>query len=384
MKRLILLLLPAALCCTLAACIQEEPLNAECDITGVSPEWTEENKNVLVGEPIVTNDHVSFGIKKGTDRSALAPRFTLSPGARLTYLLDGAETEGNGAVRDFASPQTYTAHSEDGQWTKDYTVSFNYPQPLGLMSFEHYELEKTGRYQVWYETDAADAQNPRRDYWASGNGGYALVGIAKTPADYPTAADALGVQGNCIKLVTRRTGSFGDLVKMPIAAGNIFIGSFNATIAMRQPRQATRFGLQLVGGKPLRLEGYYKYTAGEEFTDKDKNPVPDRRDMADIYAVVYEVDPADFRPLNGDDVLTSDRIVMMARIDNPGEPAEWTSFSEPFRLLEGKTFDDARLRADGYAIAVVATSSRDGAYFEGAIGSTLYVDELRVVWEGEE
>ena len=74
----------------------------------------------------------------------------------------------------------------------------------------------------------------------------------------------------------------------------------------------------------------------------------------------------------------------MARIDNPGEPAEWKHFSEPFRPMNGKRFDENRLRADGYAIAVVATSSRQGAYFEGAVGSTLYVDELRIVWEGED
>lgn len=153
---------------------------------------------------------------------------------------------------------------------------------------------------------------------------------------------------------------------------------------MRKPREATAFGLQLVGGKPVKLTGYYKYKAGETFTDAHYNVCPDRKDTADIYAVVYEVDPQKFVSLNGDDVLTSDRIVMMARIADPGEPAEWKRFEEPFRLLPGKTFSDERLRNDGYAITVVCTSSRQGAYFEGAVGSTLYVDELRVVWEGEE
>lgn len=384
MKHYLHILLASLLTPLLASCIQDEPLNAECDITGVDASWVENNKDILIGEAIVTNDHVSFSIKKGSDRSALAPVFTLTEGASITATVDGTEVDGNGLTRDFASPQTYTVHSQDGNWEKDYTVSFNYPQPLGLMSFEHYELDGTGRYHIWYETDASDAENPRRDYWASGNSGYALVGIAKQAADYPTASDQLGVSGNCIKLVTRATGSFGEIVGMPIAAGNLFIGSFTTSIAMRQPRQATRFGLQLVGGKPLRLEGFYKYTAGETFTDKDKNERPELKDTADIYAVVFEVDPDNFEPLNGDDVLSSGRIVMMARIADPGEPQEWTRFEEPFELLDGKTFDEERLRNDGYAIAVVATSSRQGAYFEGAVGSTLYVDELRIVWEGEE
>lgn len=366
----------------LNSCIKDEALNAECDITGVDSLWLDAHKSQLIGLPIVTNTSVSFTIQKGTDRTALDPSFYLTPGATLTATVEGVEVPGNGITRDFSSPQSYTVHSEDGVWSKNYQISFNYPQPITLCSFEHFTLDSSERYQTWFEVDPEDTQNPQRDYWASGNGGYALVGIAKQPADYPTASHPLGVQGNCIKLETRRTGSFGDMVKMPIAAGNIFIGSFDASIAMKKPREATHFGLQLVGGKPVTLEGYYKYTAGETFTDKNKKVCPERHDTADIYAVLYEVDPADFQALNGDDVLSSPRIVMMARIDNPGEPAEWTHFVEPFRMMPGKEFKEERLRNDGYAIAVVATSSRQGAYFEGAIGSTLYVDELRVVWEG--
>ena len=85
--------------------------------------------------------------------------------------------------------------------------------------------------------------------------------------------------------------------------------------------------------------------------------------------------------LNGDEVLSSPRIVMMARINNPGEPQEWEEFYVPFKSFEGRSIDMERLKRGEYAIAVVATSSRQGAYFEGAIGSVLWVDELRVVWQ---
>lgn len=384
MKRILVFLQVLLVLGCMNSCIKDEPLNAECDIIGVDEKWIGQNKDIFVGNPIITNDHVSFSIKKGVDRTRLAPSFALTEGARLTMKVDGRDVEANGVERDFSSPQEYTVHSQDGAWSKTYSVSFNYPKPVGLLSFEHYELDGSNRYQVWYEIDPEDTQSPRRDYWASGNGGYAITGMGKDPSLYPTVSDPVGVKGNAVKLETCRTGSFGDMVKMPIAAGNIFIGTFDAKKATKEPRIATQFGLQLVGGKPLRLEGFYKYKAGETFTDKDKNVCPDRHDMADIYAVVYEVDPQNFQALNGDDVLSSDRIVMMARIDNPGEPAEWTHFEEPFKLQAGKEFSDERLRKDGYAIAVVCTSSRDGAYFEGAIGSTLYVDELRVVWEGEE
>lgn len=382
----------------LSSCIRDEAPNAECDITGVDATWLAGQKEMLIGNPIITNDHVSFSVRQGSDRSALAPVFTLTEGTRLTALMNGVETDANGMARDFTSPQTYTTHSQDGAWTKDYSVSFSYPIPIGELSFEHYELDGSGRYQVWYEVDPADSENPRRNYWASGNPGYAILGIAKKPDGFPTVSEAVGVKGNAVKLTTLNTGSYGKLVGMPIAAGSIFLGSFHTEYAMSYPRYATHFGLQLVVRKPLRLEGFYKYTAGEEFTDKDKIARPELHDTADIYAVVYEArghytevvnrhptdSLADFAPLQGDNILSDPRIVMMARIDNPGEPQEWTRFSEEFKLLPGKTFSEETLGRNGYAIAVVATSSRQGAYFEGAIGSTLYVDELRIVWEGEE
>lgn len=379
-----------ALCPALAAlmacssCIREEALNAECDIIAVDSLWVGQHKDILIGQPIVKNESVSFTIKKKTDRSAFAPRFELTPGASLTAVVDGDTVTANGITRDFTTPRIYTTHSQDGNWSKDYSVSFVYPSPLRRLSFEHYELDGSGRYQEWYEVDAADTDNPRRDYWASGNSGYALTGMGATPSSYPTTADPSGYKGNCVKLTTCSTGSYGEKVNMPIAAGNLFVGQFNAAQAMLFPRKATKFGLQLVGGKPLRFEGYYKYAAGPVYTDRNRVEHPELKDTADIYAVIYEVDPGKVVPLNGDDVLSSDRIVLMARIDDPGEPSEWTRFSEPFRPMNGKSFDEERLRDEGYAIAIVATSSRQGAYFEGAIGSTLYIDELYIAWEGVE
>lgn len=377
-------LICAVVCATaLTSCIKDEALNAECDILGIDSVWLNANSGIIIGTPIVTNDHISVNIQKGADRSALNPTFTLTPGATITMNQDGIEVEANGVARDFSSAQTYTTHSEDGVRKKDYTVAFNYPMPISTCSFEHFQLDATGRYYNWYEVDTTDVDSPVRNYWASGNAGFALTGMGSAPADYPTCTDLAGVSGNGVKLVTRSTGSFGSLVGMPIAAGNIFLGEFRTAQAMLLPLKATRFGLQLVGGEPLYLEGYYKYTAGETYTDGDQNVLPEMHDTADIYAVLYEVDPENFEPLTGDSVFTSSRIVSLARIADPGEPTSWTHFREPFVYQNGKTFDEQRLRTDGYAITIVATSSRQGAYFEGAVGSTLYVDEIRIVWDGD-
>ena len=364
---------------TFSSCIQDEPLNAECDITGIDSLWLGNHKAMIIGDPIVTNTTVSVTVKKGTDRTQLDPMFYLTPGAQI--FITGEGTPGNGVMRDFTSPQLYTVRSEDGNWSKDYTVSFNYPHPISVCSFEHFVLDDGGKFYQWHEMDPSDEQNPRRNYWATGNAGFAMSGMAKTAEDYPTAPNPLGVRGNCVRLRTSDTGAFGASTRMPIAAGNIFIGEFKTSQAMLFPRKATRMGLQLVGGEPVMLTGYYKYTPGEVFYDKNKEVVEGRRDKCDVYAVLYEVDPAKFAPLNGDDVLTSDRIVSVARLENPEEPKEWTRFELPFVMREGKTFDRERMNNDGYAITIVASSSRDGQVFEGAIGSELFIDELEIVWK---
>ena len=401
MKR-ILYILPSLFCLVaLHSCIQDEPLNAECDITDVDSVWLSERTN-FISTYEVKNDRVVFNIKRkvkgqAVERTALNPKFCLTPGARITAIVDSAEVEANGITRNFETPQIYTVHSQDGLWHKDYSVTFAYlplPTTEWNMSFENHELEtKNQRYQTWYEMDASDATNPRRDWWSTGNPGFALCGMAKSPADYPSTVEENGVEGKCVKLVTRSTGSFGKRTSMPIAAGNLFIGTFNASVAavsQAKALQATKFGLPIVQSRPLRLEGYYKYKAGDTFTDSKLNVLPEQHDTADIYAVVYKNKDASGKgvTLNGANVLSSDLILYMARIDKPVEfegsiddlaASEWIPFSEEFKPFNGEEIDLEHL--EDYSIAVVMTSSRQGAYFKGAVGSTLYVDELKVVYE---
>ena len=71
--------------------------------------------------------------------------------------------------------------------------------------------------------------------------------MAKSPIDYPTVRSENGYSGKCVKLETRDTGSFGSMVKMYIAAGNLFIGNFDVTKALAGQEgalKATTFGFQ--------------------------------------------------------------------------------------------------------------------------------------------
>ena len=374
MKKLLMLLSVAA-AAFLSSCIREEAPNAECDILEVDAAWLSANRDIIIGTPQISNYAVAFLVAEGVDCAALEPQFVLTPGATITK--NGTSIEGEKTIIH------YTAQAEDCVWSKPYEVSFTPRSVLPrdfVFSFENYTLDNSNRYNVWYEVYGNGTQ---RGIWASGNAGFAFTGKGQKAEDFPSAANPSGVEGDCIKLTTRDTGSFGKLAGMPIAAGNIFIGEFQSANAMKKPLEATRFGLQIVPAKPLYLCGAYKYKAGEKFTDKKFQEVPGCRDTCAIYSVLFEVDPDSVVTLDGSNVKSSERIVLIAQLDNPGEPEEWTSFRIPFEYANGKSFSMERLLNNGYAITVVASSSKGGDFFEGAVGSTLFVDNLRIEWEGD-
>jgi lipoprotein len=99
-----------------------------------------------------------------------------------------------------------------------------------------------------------------------------------------------------------------------------------------------------------------------------------------IYAVFFETgDGVEY--LDGTNSLTSDHIVLLAELKNGKETNEWTHFSIPFKPVVGRTIDKKKLKNGKYSLAIIMSSSKDGAVFNGAVGSTLYVDELKLYSE---
>lgn len=361
------------------SCIQEEALNAECDIIAVKATWLETNKDILSGTPVISNNEVRFYVKEGTNIETLKtldPEFELTPGAIIEK---ESKIEENG---DKGVYMYYNTKSEDRVWGKRYKVSFTIQTVIDIdraFSFEHFELDNGGLYYIWHEEDASGT---KLDWWASGNEGFLMSNQGKTPESFPTTVDPAGFKGCCVRLTTRSTGPFGIMFGKPIAAGNIFIGEFNAKEAALKPLEATRFGLAITPSKPVSLTGYYKYTAGEVFTNAN-NEIIDEHDTCSIYSVLYEIDPTNIKQLNGSNVLSDECIVMVAELTNPGEPTEWTEFDIPYVTRSGKAFDFDKLKNGEYAITVVASSSKGGAFFEGAVGSTLLIDEIKINWDNE-
>lgn len=367
---------------TLTSCFKDEPLNAECDIEqayihvdnplGMFYQQSDTLINVLS-----TAEDINFVVRKTTDLTSLAPIFNLTPGA--TIFPD------NGSEQDFSNgPIVYTTTSEDGQYKRNYRVNFIFSKDMLEYNFDHFSLNTNApanKYYVW--TDLDDEGNPLNN-WATGNPGYRMAKGSAQPDEYPTTPWSEEGHETCVKLTTCETGKFGSDRKMPIAAGNLFLGEFDTKKALTANAAgvkgvlATKFGLP-IGSQPVSFSGFYKYKRGDVFTDKN-NEVKDSKDYGSIYAVFYDNHDVNGEPfvLHGDDVLSSDQIISIANIGQIDDTSEWTAFNLNFKLQPGKVIDPVKLANRGYSLAIVSSSSINGATFEGAVGSTLWIDNFSI------
>ncbi len=116
-------------------------------------------------------------------------------------------------------------------------------------------------------------------------------------------------------------------------------------------------------------------TKQEISLQKEENLSNGKRDICDIYAIMYETSES-VPTLDGTNAFTSPNLISIARIDDAKETNEWTYFKLPFSTLPGKFIDKEKLMDGKYNIAIVFTSSLEGDHFNGAIGSTLLIDEV--------
>lgn len=381
---------------TLTSCFKDEALNNECDIEKA---WIQvDNPDAVFFQPSnaelpdiesTKTDLIFPDLRPNSDVTALPVYFKITDGATIT--------PENGSVQNFADgPVTYVVTSEDGQYNRTYRVFIkatdagttpdpgNPDKPEEQLGYVHYDFENyfldpaSSKFYVW--SDYENGSN-----WATGNPGFKIAKGSAKPDQYPSTPLAEGYDGAGVKLVTSDTGPFGVVVNMRIAAGNLFTGVFDSKSATKAPLKATHFGegsYNQINYRPVTLAGYYQYTPGEVFTDKAGKEVAGRIDQGDIYAVVFRNVDSEGKSfyLTGDNVLTSPQIVALARVPNVVKTeGGWQNFSVDFNY--SGELDPTILANYGYSMAVVFTSSIEGAAFQGAVGSTLLIDKVSIAYK---
>ena len=200
---------------------------------------------------------------------------------------------------------------------------------------------------------------------------------------------------------TLNAGKMAEAVHKYIAAGNLFIGAFDVNLALTNSLASTKMGKDnAFTEEPVKVTGYYKYQPGAEYRDAENNGyykyqpgaeyrdaenniVPNKTDEGDAYAVLYRNIDEEGNPvvLDGGNVLTSKYIVSKARVANLTPTNEWKPFEMFFEDVS--PVDHTLLKNRGYNLALVFSSSKEGANFCGAIGSTLYIDKVVISLEKE-
>lgn len=414
--------LPAFYACT------DEPLNSECDIEEASVHVDDAESIFYHAYDTIQNvtstaDSVGFFVRPAAAIGHLPLTLKVTAGAKIYQVeADGSrQMFRNGSEVDFTGGQTqrFVIVSEDGTQQRSYRICVvNDVDPTAGYQFFHFNFDgnfalndprKTeddkSCYYVWTETDADNVNELfNGTQWQNGNPGFKLSTSSAKPMGYPTVpVRGGGPDGSdCVKLETKDTGGFGAMVNMRIAAGSLFPGNFDVANALKNARKATQFGMPFKH-KPLKMTVWLKWECGQTYQDKMARPVEGVIDEPDAYIVMYRNQDAEGHKvmLDGDDVLTSEHIVGLGRLphhyyyedvngrrvcrdqvtNDPihGITGEWQKVEIPVEYTED--IDPDLLAQNGYSLIVDFASSWQGAYFCGAIGSKLYVDNITVECE---
>ncbi|WP_439182723.1 PCMD domain-containing protein [Carboxylicivirga taeanensis] len=275
-----------------------------------------------------------------------------------------------GDVLDLNTSQTITVTAEDGSqhiWAVISFVASANPQLAN------------GDFSLWYKT-ASDYYEPGESasntIWGTGNPGTQILGkLATTPID-------LGDSNLAAMMETLDNGKLAGTFGAPISAGSIFTGVFNPDkINPSDPQAAIEFGTPFAG-RPLKLRFKYNYLPGAENKDKQGN-ILSYGDACDVYALL--------------EVRLGGKTERLATAWFRSEQAQSELVTQEVAFTYGeldKAFPDYMFPTDHDFVSAdsasfilpthivfVASSSFDGANFAGAIGSSLIIDDVELLYE---
>jgi hypothetical protein len=239
-----------------------------------------------------------------------------------------------GTLQDFSSPVQYTVTAEDGS-VHVYTVSVqrggSQPQ-LANSSFEDWYIET-----VLGKALDQPGVDKNTTIWGTANRGLALGGS----------------NGNS----TKETKGDSSYIQLSDPRSNITLG--------------TAFS-----GKPLTFSFSYTYQPGASNEDANGQPLT-YGDQCDIYLFLENRDGAQVKRVatawfrTGDNVASWTRETVPVKYGPLAASDPWFGYAQP---QTGEIWGDGTEVVTH--ITVLATSSFEGDFFKGAIGSTLALDNI--------
>ncbi|OFX88855.1 MAG: hypothetical protein A2W99_05145 [Bacteroidetes bacterium GWF2_33_16] len=278
----------------------------------------------------------------------ITPTIKISSGAKINPK--------SGEAITFNHPDDYISYevtSEDGK------------KEIWNLQLIHKQIQNSN-FQKWYTvqiTSSVGYHEVGSSYnsalWASANAGTSTYAIFNT-LPYVIDEDSMALI---------KTDAAGPV---PVAAGTLFTGKFNIKGAISNPtnpKAATDFGIPFYW-KPTSMKFKFKYTAGDDYIRATLlNPTNlfggftiehlEGEDQCNIYAILEQ--------RSGDQVLEIGRANFVSSTTGIDFTEQIVDF------IYTSTLNPTH-------ITVVFTSSKDGDYWTGAVGSTLIINDLELIY----
>jgi hypothetical protein len=357
--------------------------SSEAKITGFTFD-----SDIVTEQPVIDDEKgtITFKVSDAVDNDDLKemiPTIEISPKAKIT--------PATGIAQDFSSGKKveYIVTAEDGT-VKKYTA-------FVAGTSEYYSFEN------WISISDGAFEEPDGG-WATSNTGVFFIKSVYPQVyngDYPVVKSEDAKDGTiAAKLITLDTKGQAGAELFPgfsipaipkVTSGSLFLGTFETDIM--NTLNSTKFGNPYYS-KPITVQFSYKYTPGTvyytcpdpvkaETVVEDKN----KSDECSATAVIYEVpywetqDPNDSnntaydKRLTGSNLYTNtDQVVAIATFTSGLQE----SYKDVVLTLNyQKDYDSTKK----YRFAIIFSSSKDGDKFSGAPGSTLIVDNVKVLAE---
>lgn len=230
----------------------------------------------------------------------------------------------------------------------------------------HHQLQNSD-FETWYDNKGMNGFNYQEigssyeeSIWATANLGTSIYGKYGTQP-------LVNEEGNFVKIMTDSTE------RLPLTAATLFTGKFNlagATSNPTDPREATIFGTPFTF-RPTAMQFKFKYQAGEKYIQATLN------DPSDIFGgfSVSEIE--------GEDQCSIYAILEKRSANETIEIARAELFSETTQDVFTQTTIPFNYTSDEEPthITVVFASSKGGDLWKGAVGSTLIVENLKLIYE---
>jgi len=349
MKKLII----ALLLISVLSCEDEDPISDAYELLGFDVEATGEfdpyhthidtaNSQILVFSS--TNlDMISFPL-------SLNPIVTVSPGASVT------PASGSAVVFDDSEDFViYTITSEDGRGSEEY-----------IFTIRDNQIPNAG-FENWFEETGMNAQpflQPGKyaesTVWATTNMGTSIYSIYGTTP----------IQDGDNKMAKIETV---ETVAIPIVAGAMYVGKFDLDAAIMDPGNpaaAAKLGIPFFD-RPSAIQFNYSFESGDQLIQAAL------KDPGDLFGGfdIYNLEGADkFGILATLEKRTGDMVTIIAE-------AVFESDQETDAMTE-MTLDLEYLSDDDPTHFHISFSpSVDGGTFKGAIGSSLIIDDLKLIYD---